>query len=87
MVYTQLDKDKQLRSGQLYQQSHLTDQVPACSIPVNVLELQKEQVLCRDMGPPLALVRTLAVPFWVLFRSLGGEWMWEDVEEGDANVE
>jgi hypothetical protein len=86
-VYARSDEGKQLRSGQLYQQSHLTDQVPACSIPANVLELSKEKVLCREISPRLAPIRSLAVSFWELLRSLGRDWIWEDVKEGDTDVE
>jgi hypothetical protein len=63
------------------------DQVSACSIPANILKLLKEQVLHREIGPRLAPIRSLAVSFRELLQSLGGEWMWEDVKEGDTNVE
>jgi hypothetical protein len=63
------------------------DQVPACSIPANVLKLLKEQVLCREIGPRLPSIRSLAVSFWELLQSIGGEWMWEDAKEGDTDVE
>ncbi len=59
----------------------------ACSITTNVLELPKEQVLYREIGPPLAPIRSLVVSFWALLRSLCGELMWEDVKEGDADME
>jgi hypothetical protein len=86
-VYAQSDESKRLHSGQLFQWSHRTDLVPACTVPANILELLKDQVLCREIGPPLAQVRSPAVSLWSFLRLLGGEWIWEEVKEGDTDVD
>ena len=38
------------------------------------------------MGPQLTLQREARGTFWEYLQSLGGEWMWEDIEEGETDV-
>jgi len=76
-----------LRSRQIYQRSHALGQIPAHVLPATVLVLPGNQILRREIGPPLAPPRPYTSSFWTHLRSMGGEWMWEHIVEGDIDVD
>ncbi len=71
---------------QIYQRLHVLGTIPTHCLPANVLVLPGEQILQREIGPPLASLSSTKESFWVHLRSMGGEWMWEHIVEGDTNV-
>jgi hypothetical protein len=75
-----------LRSRQTYQRSHVLGTIPTHCLPANVLVLPGEQILRREIGPPLASLSVTKESFWVHLRSMGGDWMWEHIVEGDVDV-
>jgi hypothetical protein len=76
-----------LHSRQIYQRSHALGQIPAHVLPATVLVLPGDQILRREIGPPLAPPRPYTSSFWTHLRSMGGEWMWEHIVEGDIDVD
>ena len=66
-----------LHSWQVYPRSHTLGQVLPHCLPVNVLILPGDQILCREIGPPLAIDCSECNSFWSHLCSIGGEWMWE----------
>jgi hypothetical protein len=62
------------------------DQIPDGWIPANVLALQGDVVHRRSIGTPLAPTVLMTPTFWEFLESLGGEWMWDYIQEGEANV-
>ncbi len=75
-----------LQSRQIYQRLHTLGQVPSHCLPATVLVLPGDQILCREIGPPLAAPLTDTSSFWTHLCSMGGEWMWEHIVKGDINV-
>ena len=75
-----------LRSRQIYHRLHAAGAIPAHVLPASVLVLSGRQVLRREIGPPLARLNPETPPFWSYLRSLGGEWMWEHLVEGEIDV-
>jgi len=75
-----------LRSRQIYQRSHMLDTIPTHCLSANVMVLPGDQILRREIGPPLASSSLAEQSFWSHLRSMGGEWMWEHIVEGDIDV-
>jgi len=85
-AYIASENGHRLRSRQTYYRSHAAGAVPAHALPAGVLVLSDCQVLRKEIGPPLAVLPPETSSFWPYLRSLGGEWMWEHIVEGDIDV-
>ena len=57
IAYSIPGEGHRLRSRQIYQRSHALSQVPSHCLPATVLILPSDQILCREIGPPLAAPR------------------------------
>jgi len=87
VAYSIPGEGHRLRSRQIYHRSHVLASIPAHScLPANVLKLPGDQILRREIGPPLASSSSVTQSFWTHLRSMGGEWMWEHIVEGDIEV-
>jgi hypothetical protein len=75
-----------VRLRQEYKHAGYIDQLPQGCVPVDVLVLPKGRINRRGFGPPLANPQHSNAPFWEFLRSLGGEWMWQYVKEGEVDV-
>jgi hypothetical protein len=75
-----------LRSQQIYHRSHILASIPGHCLPANVLTLPGDQILHREIEPPLASFSSVTQSFWTHLRSMGGEWMWEHIFEGEIEV-
>ena len=86
MAYSSSGEGHRLRLRQIYQRLHVLGTIPTHCLPANVMVLPGEQILRREIGPPLASSSLIKESFWVHLRSMGGEWMWEHIVEGDIDV-
>ena len=86
VAYSIPGEGHRLRLRQIYHRSHVLASVPAHCLPANVLTLPGYQILRREIGPPLASSSLVTQSFWTYLRSMGGEWMWEHIVEGDIKV-
>ena len=86
MAYSIPGEGHGLRSRQIYHRSHILASIPTHCLPANVLTLPGDQILCREIGPPLASSSSVTQPFWTHLCLMGGEWMWEHIVEGDIEV-
>ncbi len=84
-VYKQ-SSTARVRSPQEYQQSSYIDQLPHGCVPANVLVLPWGKIHKRGVIPPLTSLQARKAPFWEFLRSLGGEWMWQFLKEGEGDV-
>jgi hypothetical protein len=76
-----------LQSRQIYQRSHALGQIPSHGLLATVLVLPGDQILCREIGAPLAAPRPDTSSFWTHLRWMGGKCMWEHIVEGGINVD
>ena len=74
-------------SRQIYQRSHSLGQLPSHCHPATVLVLPGNQILRREIGPPLAVPCPDTSSFWTHLRLMGGEWMWEHIVKGNIDVD
>jgi hypothetical protein len=84
-VYKPIQAKQDTRYTQHYYR-HSTDSNPAIGSPCNVRQLSPTTVQRQEMGPQLTLQREVKGTFWENLQSIGGEWMWEYIEEGEADV-
>ena len=64
----------------------MLDTIPTHCLLANVMVLPGDQILHREIGPPLAISTPTEQSFWSHLCSMGGEWMWEHVVEGGIDV-
>jgi hypothetical protein len=76
-----------VQSRQEYHQGEGINTLPSHCVLAHILPLPSGTVLRRNIGPPLATIAAEEKTFWDYLRLLGGEWMWENIHEGDINVE
>jgi hypothetical protein len=55
-------------------------------VPANVLVIQGNVVHRRSIGTPLTPPVLKFPTFWEFLKSLGGEWMWDYIQEGEIDV-
>ncbi len=76
-----------VQSCQEYHQGEDIDTLPTHCVPAHILPLPVGTILRQNTGPPLATITVEEKTFWEYLRSLGGDWMWENIHEGNINVE
>jgi hypothetical protein len=76
-----------VRLCQEYHQGEDIDTIPSHCVLAHILPLPFGTVLRRNIGPPLVTITAEEKTFWGYLRSLEGEWMWENIHEGDINME
>ena len=86
IAYSRPGNGHRLRSRQIYERSHVLGAIPTHCLLANVMVLPGDQILRREIGPPLAILTSTEQSFWCHLCSMGGEWMWEHVVEGDSDV-
>jgi hypothetical protein len=86
VAYSSPGEGHRLRLQQIYQGSRMLDNIPTHCLLANVMMLPGDQILCREIGPPLASSSSVKQSFWSHLCSMGGEWMWEHIVEGNINV-
>ena len=69
-----------------YTSARTQSNIPTHCLPANVMVLPGDQILRREIGPPLTSLSSVKQSFWSHLQSMGGEWMWEHIVEGDINV-
>jgi hypothetical protein len=84
--YTRTMTQARIRSHQEYCCTQVIRRIPTCCIPANILVLPEDIVHRKSIGPPLASPVKADKPFWGFLCSLGGDWMWDHVQEGEINV-
>ncbi len=67
-----------------YREAHCT--IPTHCLLANVMVLPGEQILRREIGPPLAISTSTVQSFWSHLCLMGGEWMWEYVVKENIDV-
>ncbi len=50
------------------------------------MELPGGLAIRRGIGPPLFVPEETNPTFWELLQSLGREWMWEHVKDGESDM-
>jgi hypothetical protein len=73
----------------LCQEYHYTedvDQLPDGWVPANAVCFLGEVVHRRSIGTPIATTVLETPTFWEFLKSLGGEWMWDYIQEGGTDV-
>jgi hypothetical protein len=75
-----------VQSCQEYRQSSYINQLPQGCVPVNVLVLPRGTINRRGFSLPLANPQDMKVAFWEFLRSLGGELMWQYVEDREVDI-
>jgi hypothetical protein len=73
----------------LHQEYHYTedvDQLPDEWVPANTVCFLGEVVHRRSIGTPIATTVLETPTFWEFLKSLGGEWMWDYIQEGKTDV-
>jgi hypothetical protein len=73
----------------LHQEYHYTeevDQLPDGWVPANTVCFLGEVVHRRSIGTPIATTVLETPTFWEFLKSLGGEWMWDYIQEGKTDV-
>ena len=58
-----------------------SDHGVATGLPLSVKVISEECIIRQSVGPPLASEPDLPNNFWLYLKSLGGEWMWEDINK------
>ncbi len=74
-------------SCQEYHRGEDIDTLPTHCVPAHILPSPVGTILRRNIGPPLATITEEEKTFWEYLRSLGGDWMWENIHEGGIDVE
>ena len=87
LSYIRAATHSQTRSRLQYRQDGEYDAIPQHCVPANVVKTSNDMVLRRSIGPPLPASASMERTFWEYLRSLGGEWMWNNIVEGDIEVE
>ncbi len=85
-AYTRTTARARLRSCQEYHYTEDVNRIPDGWVPATVLALQGDVVYRRSIGTPLAPTARMTPTFWEFPKSLGGEWMWDYIQEGEADV-
>jgi hypothetical protein len=62
------------------------DLIPDGWVSANVLVIQGNVVHRRSVGTPLAPPVLKFPTFWEFLKSLGEEWMWDYIQEGEMDV-
>ncbi len=62
------------------------DLIPDGWVPAKVLVVQRNSVHRRSVGTPLAPPVLKFPTFREFLKSLGGEWMWDYIQEGEIDV-
>jgi hypothetical protein len=85
-AYTRTTASGRVRSHQEYHFTEDVDQIPNGRVPANVLALQGDVVHRRSIGTPRTPTVLTTPTFWEFLKSLGGEWMWDYIKKGEADV-
>ncbi len=56
-------------------------------MPAKVILARDGTIHRRSIGPPLAKTAIGTKTFWTYLKSLGGEWMWDNIQGGKMGVE
>jgi hypothetical protein len=75
---------------QLHQEYHRgedIDTLPTHCILAHILPSPVGTILRQNTGPPFATITVEEKTFWEYLRLLGRDWMWENIHEGDIDVE
>jgi hypothetical protein len=56
-------------------------------VPANKIPTGDGTIHMRSIGPPLAKTAIGTKTFWTYLKSLGGEWMWENIQGIKMGVE
>jgi len=75
------------RDEQVFLRLRLESGAVAAGSPVSVSPIDSTSVRYLGFGSPLALGPSQPSDFWEYLRSLGGEWMWDGVEEEDQDLQ
>ncbi len=75
-----------VQSRQEYKHAGYIDQLPQGCVPADIPVLPEGTINRRGFGPPLANPQHSNAPFWEILHSLGDEWMWQYVKEGEVVV-
>jgi hypothetical protein len=75
-----------VRSRQEYHYTEDVDQLPDGWVPANAVCFLVEVVHRRSIGTPIATTVLETPTFWEFLKSLGGEWMWDCIQEGKTDV-
>ncbi len=62
------------------------DQLPDGWVPANAVCFLGEVVHRRSIGTPIATTVLGTPTFWEFLKPLGGEWMWNYIQEGKTDV-
>jgi hypothetical protein len=74
-------------SQQEYQRADDINVLREHCIPADVVPTIAGTIHRRSIGPQLATTSTRSKTFWMYLRTLGGEWMWDNIQEGKMEVE
>ncbi len=85
-VYTQTATRAIVQSRQEYHRKQDVDLIPDRWVPANMLVVHGNVVHRRSVGTPLAPPVRKFPTFWEFLKSLGGEWMWDYIQEGEMDV-
>ncbi len=86
MVHTRTATRAIVQLRQEYHHAQDIDLIPDRWVPANVLVMQGNVVHRRNIGTPLAPSVLKSPTFWEFLKSLGGEWMWDYIQEGEIDV-
>jgi hypothetical protein len=86
LVYTQTATRAIVQSRQEYHRAQDIDLIPDGWVPANVLVVQENVVHRRSVGTPVPSPVLKFPNFWEFLKSLGGEWMWDYIQEGEIDV-
>jgi hypothetical protein len=86
LIYTRTATRAMVRLLQEYHSMQDVDLIPDRWVPANVLVVQGNVVHRRSLVTPLAPPVLKFLTFWEYLKSLGGEWMWDNIQEGELDV-
>jgi hypothetical protein len=75
-----------VRSRQEYHYTEDVDQLPDGWVSANAVCFLGEVVHRRSIGTPIATTMLETSTFWEFLKSLGGEGMWDYIQEGETDV-
>jgi hypothetical protein len=86
-TYTQPEHRSRIRSKTVYRHTGYTEAIPQHCVPAHVIYSPEGEALLRCKGPHLFDTEPAELSFWEYLRSLGGEWMWDNIIEGHNEVD
>ncbi len=85
-TFVRTDTHARTLSPHEYYQEEDIDIITGHCVPAQVLPSAGGTIIRRSIGPPLATLPTQLVSFWDHLQSLGGEWMWDNLQGGESDV-